>query len=199
MVAVRAMAGLMTALVVFAFRHDGAPLIWYGLVGVTGVAGNLGGAAVAPTVRRWAAEERIVAACALVIAAAAVGATQLRVLHRWPAALLLVLTVSLGASIAKVAFDSVVQRDAPERTRSRTIARFETVFQLGWVAGALVPTLFGMSLLIGFVVVSVVSLAGSAGALSGLRGPAGPPRGDPPERSVSARRWVASHVPGLRA
>jgi hypothetical protein len=47
--------------------------------------------------------------------------------------------VAVGAAAGRLAFDSLVQRDAPEAARGRTFARFETRFQLAWVGGAFVP------------------------------------------------------------
>src|SRR5437868_6944166 len=47
--------------------------------------------------------------------------------------------VGLSAAAAKLAFDSIVQRDAPDAVRGRTFARFETRFQLTWVVGAAIP------------------------------------------------------------
>ncbi|MDQ2724696.1 MAG: MFS transporter [Actinomycetota bacterium] len=158
MTAMRAVAGLMTLLVIFAFRRDGAPLIWYGLAGVATVVGTLGGATLAPFVRDRVAEERIVPAAAFVIGAAAVAVTQLRVVHRWPAALILAMAVGVAASVGKMAFDAIVQRDPPEVARSRLFARSEAVFQLGWVLAALAPVLITMSLMTGFVVVAALSL-----------------------------------------
>lgn len=160
MTAMRAVAGLMTLLVIFAFRRDGAPLIWYGLAGVATVIGTLGGATLAPFVRDRVAEERIVPAAAFVIGSAAVAVTQLRVVHRWPAALILAVAVGVAAAVAKMAFDAIVQRDPPEVARSRLFARSEAVFQLGWVLAALAPVLITMSLMAGFVVVAALSLGG---------------------------------------
>jgi hypothetical protein len=48
-------------------------------------------------------------------------------------------TVAAGAASGRIAFDSLVHRDGPERLRGRAFARFETRFQLSWVAGALIP------------------------------------------------------------
>ena len=56
-----------------------------------------------------------------------------------PAVAVLAGTVGVAAAAAKVAFDSIVQRDAPDAARGRTFARFETRFQLLWVLGAAVP------------------------------------------------------------
>ena len=47
--------------------------------------------------------------------------------------------VGLAAGAGKLAFDSIVQRDAPDAARGRAFARYETRFQLMWVAGGLVP------------------------------------------------------------
>ena len=44
-----------------------------------------------------------------------------------------------SAATARISFDSLLQRDGPEHLRGRAFARFETRFQLVWVAGALIP------------------------------------------------------------
>jgi hypothetical protein len=48
-------------------------------------------------------------------------------------------TIAVGAACGRIAFDSLLQRDGPEHLRGRAFARFETRFQLCWVAGALIP------------------------------------------------------------
>ncbi|MGH9075706.1 MAG: MFS transporter, partial [Acidimicrobiales bacterium] len=169
MTSMRAVAGLMTALVIFAFKRDHAPIIWYGLVGVSSVGGNLGGATLAPFVRNRAREERIVPVGAILIGLAAVGATQYQAVHDRVAALALAAVVGLGASVAKTAFDALVQRDPPEVARARLFARFETVFQLGWVLAALVPTLLSLSLATGFDLVAVLCLGASVVFMVGWR------------------------------
>src|SRR5207237_518021 len=44
-----------------------------------------------------------------------------------------------GAAAGRVAFDSLPPRDAPDAIRGRSFARFDTRFQITWVAGALIP------------------------------------------------------------
>jgi hypothetical protein len=166
MATMRAVAGLMTALVVFAFRHDGAPLYWYGLVGAASVMGNLGGAALAPLVRARLREERIVVGCVAVIGVAALAVTSLHTLHRWPTAVVLAATVTLVAAVAKLAFDALVQRDGPPLRRGRLFARFEALFQGVWVIAALIPVLVATPLLAGFVAIGLAALA-AAGVSSG--------------------------------
>jgi hypothetical protein len=56
-----------------------------------------------------------------------------------PATLVIALTIAIAAQFGRIAFDSLLQRDGPEHLRGRNFARFETRFQLVWVAGALIP------------------------------------------------------------
>jgi hypothetical protein len=58
-----------------------------------------------------------------------------------PGSAVLALTVAVASTCGKLAFDSLVQRDAPDANRGRSFARFEIRFQLVWVIGAVVPLL----------------------------------------------------------
>ncbi len=168
MAGMRAVAGFLTALVVFGFRTERTPVIWYGLVAVASVGGNFGGALLAPTLRDRVSEKRLVASAALVIVVTAIATTQMSGMHRRPAALILAAVVGLSASVAKAAFDAIVQRESRDADRSRLFARFESIFQLSWVVGALIPTLIAMSLLPGFVIVACVMLATTSVYLVGV-------------------------------
>jgi hypothetical protein len=57
-----------------------------------------------------------------------------------PMALAAAVSIGLAASLSRQALDSVLQRQAPDALRGRTFARYETRFQLAWVAGALAAT-----------------------------------------------------------
>ncbi len=46
----------------------------------------------------------------------------------------------IGSGAGRLAFDSLLQHDAPQAVRGRTFTRYETIFQLCWVAGAAVAT-----------------------------------------------------------
>lgn len=190
MAGMRAMAGFMTALVVFAFRKQGAPVIWYGLVAVASVGGNFTGALSAPRLRGRFSERTLVASAASVIALTAVGVTQLSGLNRRPAALILAYVVGLGASVAKAAFDAIVQSETRDMDRSRLFARFESIFQLVWVAGALIPVLIDTPLLAGYVIVAITVIACSASFVLGVARGA---RSRPAGRRV---RVVRTPVPG---
>lgn len=53
------------------------------------------------------------------------------------AALIVALVAASGQVLAKLALDSIVQREIPEAVRSSTLAASETIHQLAWVVGGL--------------------------------------------------------------
>jgi len=136
MAVLRGVVGFLTFLVAFAFRHDHAPAWWFGLVLAASMAGSFLGAAMGPPLRRRLEEERILLGSLLAVLVVAL-------LSLWlggrPGVALLAGAVGVAAGAGKLAFDSIVQRDAPDAVRGRTFARFETRFQLAWVAGAALP------------------------------------------------------------
>ena len=70
----------------------------------------------------------------------------------------LALVVGVGASMAKVAFDAIVQRDSPDTNHGAAFARFETRFQIAWVVGALVPVIFRTPPRLGFLLIAFAAL-----------------------------------------
>ncbi|MEJ7582662.1 MAG: hypothetical protein WKF43_00995 [Acidimicrobiales bacterium] len=62
----------------------------------------------------------------------------------------------MGSVTGKLAFDSLVQRDAPDANRGRSFAKFETRFQVFWVVGAMLG-LIAMPIRVGYVVVTLVA------------------------------------------
>ncbi|MDQ1402162.1 MAG: hypothetical protein QOG03_478 [Actinomycetota bacterium] len=132
----RATAGFFTFLVAFAFRRSHAPSWWFGVVLAASMAGTMVATAVAPRVRQAVREERMLAGSLSLVALAAVLAA------RWagrPADSAFAFALGVGAATAKLAFDSLVQRDAPAAIQGASFARFEALFQLAWVGGALLP------------------------------------------------------------
>ncbi len=126
----------------------GLPLAFWGV-------GILVGNVVAPRVRERVAEERMILGGLAAIAAAAVAAVWAGGLN---GAVLLAFVVGSAPSVSKLAFDSVVQRDAPGANQGATFGRFETRFQIAWVLGALVPVVLRIPLRLGFVVVAAASI-----------------------------------------
>jgi hypothetical protein len=77
--------------------------------------------------------------------------------------------VSVGAAAGRLAFDSLVQRDAPDAARGRTFARFETRFQLAWVAGALIPVAVPIPGRLGFLLLAIGLGFAGLSYLAGVR------------------------------
>jgi hypothetical protein len=85
------------------------------------------------------------------------------------AAAALAACVGVSATSAKLAFDSVVQRDAPDANRGRSFAKFETRFQLTWVIGAFIPVVVSIPVRVGFLVVAACGGFALFSYLAGLR------------------------------
>jgi hypothetical protein len=134
--ATRAAGGFVLFLLAFALRRKGVSTAGLGLL-VAGIgAGGLIGAFLVPRLGRRIREEGLLifglalsAAIALLIAGRVGVAT----------AGLAGLVTGVAAAAARIGFESLVQRDVPVSFRATTITRSETVFQLAWVFGAVIP------------------------------------------------------------
>lgn len=152
MAVLRGAVGFLTFLLAFAFRRAHAPSWWFGIAVGASLIGTLIGAVLAPRARRLVSEERMLTASLIAVAlAAAIGA---RFGNR-DAASALAGVVGFAASSGKLAFDSIVQRDAPDAAQGRAFARFETRFQLVWVAAALLPVVVPVPTRVGMIMLAV--------------------------------------------
>ena len=136
MAVLRGTVGFLTFFLAFHLKQVGEPAWFYGLALASGSLGGFLGVVVSPVARRRVREETMLSAALLV--AAAVALLCARSGGR-PATLVIALTIAVAAQFGRIAFDSLLQRDGPEHLRGRNFARFETRFQLVWVAGALIP------------------------------------------------------------
>ena len=132
----RFLVGYLVFHLAFALRREDAGSIGLGLLIGAAAIGGLVAALVAPPLRRRMAEESIIVASLVVAGAAGL------LVGRWfslVAAAALVFFIGMTSGTAKLAFDSIVQRVTPEGGRGWAFARFESILQLSWVGGALVP------------------------------------------------------------
>ncbi|HJM28938.1 MAG: MFS transporter [Acidimicrobiales bacterium] len=133
---------------------SGTSAIALGAVVAFSVTGGLIGSIIAPKLRARISEERMLLGALLTTTVAAV-------LGLWSGgisgALLVGFAVGLSVSSGKLAFDSIVQRDAPDANYGRSFARFETRFQLMWVFGALIPVIFTLPARLGFLVLAIAA------------------------------------------
>lgn len=166
MAVLRGTVGLITFLLAFELRRQHAATWWYGVVLVTSVGGALLATLVTPVLRRVLREENIILGALLLVAA---GGGAAFAMGGRGAAIMLAGAIGLAAGAAKVAFDSMVQRDVDETARGRAFARFETRFQLAWVLGALIPVGISLSNGPGEILVAVASTAAGAIYMAGRR------------------------------
>jgi hypothetical protein len=161
----RGIVGFLSFLLAFELK-DGAA--WkLGVVAGAAQIGYLIGSFLAPRMRKLAREEHILIGSLVITAVMALGAG---ITEGLAAAAMLSLTVGTSSSAGKQAFDSIVQRDAPDANRGRTFARFETRFQIVWVIGALLPVMISIPIQAGFFMVSGAAVFATVSYLLGMRG-----------------------------
>lgn len=132
----RFLVGFLVFHLAFALRREDAGSIGLGLLIAAAAVGGLAAAVVAPALRRRMAEESII------VGSLAVAGLAGLLVGRWfslVAAAALVFFIGMTSGTAKLSFDSIVQRVTPEGGRGWAFARFESILQLAWVGGALVP------------------------------------------------------------
>ena len=136
MAGMRALVGFLVFHLAFALRREDFGSVGLGLLVGSAALGGLVGAIAAPKLRKVLREEGI-----LVASLAGAGIVSF-IAGRWftpVSAGVLVFVFGLASGAAKVAFDAIVQRETPEAGRGWAFARFESILQLAWVAGALIP------------------------------------------------------------
>jgi hypothetical protein len=149
---VRGIVGFLTFLLLFELR-DGETWRLGAVLLLTG-AGALLGSAVAPALRRSFSEERMLTTLLVV---PVVGGLTAAWIGGLAASMLLAAMVAVVSTAGRLAFDSLVQRDAPDANRGRSFAAFELRFQIVWVVGAVIPVLIPIPLRVGFLVIAGVA------------------------------------------
>ena len=163
----RGAIGFLVFLAAFRLKRAGEPAWFFGVVAACSIAGGLAGTVVSPLLRRRLARDEPLLTIALLFAGTVALASALRIGRA--SVPLAVLAVSSGATIGRQGFDSILQRDAPDAARGRSFARFETVFQLFWVLGALGGVLLQPSTRSGLVILGGLFAVALAIYLAGTR------------------------------
>jgi predicted MFS family arabinose efflux permease len=160
----RACVGFLTFMLAFVLRQRGEGASTLAIViGAAGI-GALLGAVVAPLLRVALRESLLLLASLGAIALVAfVFAAGMNVVT----ASIVAAVTGLGTASARLAFDSLIQRDAPEEVRGRTFARYETLFQICWVGGAGLATAVPFSSASGLRALGLIAIGGIALALWG--------------------------------
>lgn len=135
---VRFLNGYLVLLIAFALTEGDSG--FGGLAVLLGAAGfgYFVSAWAAPTIGAVVREEPMVVGALAIEAIAAFVAVQLVSLA---AAAVLVGAAGFAWGTAKFAFDGMMHRTVPEHSRARAFTNAETMFQIAWVIGALIPVL----------------------------------------------------------
>jgi hypothetical protein len=135
----RGVVGFFLFFAAFELKKTGEAAWVYGVVIIASAVGNTVGTLIAPLIRRKVREEWMLAgallvpALPLVFAARDYGRTSM---------ILAAASVAASAACGRMAFDSILQRDGADAARGRAFARFETRFQIVWVAGSVLAVLY---------------------------------------------------------
>ncbi len=163
---VRGVVGFTTFLGAFVLKDRAEPAWVFGVLIAASAAGNGLGTVLAPLLRKRIREESILVGSMvapgvlIVFAARAFG-------RPWFA--VAAAAVAAGAACGRLAFDSLVQRDAHDAARGRAFARFETRFQLVWVAGGVLAVAFPPAGRGGLFVIAIVMLFSGLTYLGAVR------------------------------
>ncbi len=134
---IRAAVGFFAFGIAFALRRENEPAFMYGAAAAAYAVGTFAGNLWAPAFGRRTSEDRLAAAAfgslAIVASFGALGPSR-------PLVLVVAAVLGSAAAIGRQGFDALVQTRTPLTSRGSAFARFETRFQLGWVAGAIAAT-----------------------------------------------------------
>lgn len=133
MAASRAGVGFITFLMAFLLRGQGEGSKGFAVVIAAAGIGGFLGSALAPVLRVVMRESVLLLGSLAVVIGAALWAAGAFDIVR---AAVVALVVGAASGAGRLAFDSLLQGDAPSAVRGRTFARYETIFQLCWVGGA---------------------------------------------------------------
>lgn len=185
MMMLRGAVGFMFFHLAFWLRDqgDGSTKLFGLAVGLSAF-GVMAGNAIAPRLRKVVSEEvMIIGALSLGTIVGVVAA----LLGGVPAGIALAVAVNMSASVGRLGFEAIVQREMPAAGHGRAFALFETRFQLGWAAAGLIPVIVAIPGQIGFLLASVITGVALINYLAGVR--------SVPSRVTNARNAVAKRLP----
>ena len=189
MTLIRAAVGFLAFHLFFWMREDYG-LLQVGLAVGASTIGSMVGNMTSPALRRALHEERLLTLALGIIAIAGAAAALTGGMFT---ALLLALVVNFSGAVGRLAFESIVQRDAPDANKGRAFARFETRFQLAWVVASILPVAFTLPGQVGFFVIAVLGAFGMTTYVLGWQAvKAGRPM--PLSLTQRARRGIAANV-----
>jgi hypothetical protein len=150
-VGLRAASGFLLFLLAFSLREGGAPAYWFAVLAAGGIVGSFVADVVAPRVPTTTREEAVVIAC---VSAACIGALLAFEIFGLPLLTIYAFVAGAATEFGRLAFQSLMQRHAPEGAQGRVFVRYEVLFQLAWVAGAFIPALLPIDFRLGILILA---------------------------------------------
>ena len=164
----RAATGFILFLSAFAIRRENFPSTWFAALAISAALGGFLADLLAPRLPETLREEFIVAGCTI---AAGVGAFFAFQAFSLPVLAIFGLTAGAATELGRLAFQSLMQAHAPEGALGRVFVRYEVMFQLAWVAGAVGPAVLPIDFKAGMLIMAGFYLAlASAWAVRFFRG-----------------------------
>jgi hypothetical protein len=159
----RAASGFLLFALAFALRRGGEPTWWFGVLAAAATAGGYLGNVIAPRLPSSVREEAVVVAS---VGAAGTGAIVAFVAFTLPVLALFALVVGATSELGRLAFQTLMQRLVPGGAHGRVFVRYEVMFQLAWVGGALIPAVVPIDLRGGFLILAALYLVAGIGYLT---------------------------------
>jgi hypothetical protein len=159
----RAASGFLLFALAFALRRSGQPAWWFFVLAAGAMGGGLLGDLLAPRLPEDLREEAVVVGC---IVGAGIGSTLAFFAFSLPVLTLFVVAAGAAAELGRLAFSSLMQRLAPGGAHGRVFVRYEVIFQLAWVAGALIPALVPIGFRQGFLILAGLYLIAGIGYMT---------------------------------
>jgi hypothetical protein len=156
----RGSAGFLMFHLAFWLRSQDGGTLWFALVVVASTIGTMLGNIFGPRLRRAQSEEKMVVLALTVPAVAGLIAV---VIPGRAVVVLLTMVVAMAAGVARLAFESIVQRDASVVARGQVFAHYETRFQFAWVVAAALAVLLNLPGWLGLIAVSGAAASGLIG------------------------------------
>src|SRR6266542_3158395 len=125
----RAANGFLLFSIAFALRRSGEPTYWFAVLAGGAALGGFLGDVIAPRLPISVREEAVVVACLAFVA------------FSLPILTAFALVAGASSELGRLAFQSLMQQLAPGGAHGRVFVRYEVVFQLSWVLGALIPAM----------------------------------------------------------
>ena len=152
---IRAVIGFLFFELLFWLRENHYSNVWIGVVIGASTAGLMLGNGLASPLRSRLREELMLTAAIVLVAVSGLGAA---IFGGVGAAIALAAVANMASGIGRMAFDSIVQRDAPDANQGRAFAKFETRFQLSWALAGVIPVLFTLPGRAAFLAVGLVGV-----------------------------------------